>query len=102
MANSPTRKATRQSNCIKLQGDLLFSTVVAVREELQPLLKDPGEQLSIDFADVSRVDSSALSLWLCLQRFARQYNVKLQAVNVPSELASIARLVGLYESGPGI
>lgn len=79
---------------IRVEGDLLFSTVVPIREQLVRLLRDQAGEVKVDFSAVGRVDSSALSLWLCCERQAKQQGLKLDAQAVPEDLMSIARLVG--------
>lgn len=79
---------------LSVEGDLLFSTVVSKRDALLQQLNGLTGQCRIDFSAVGRVDSSALSLWLCCQRFAKAKSLSLEVVNVPSELLSIAKLVG--------
>ena len=78
-----------------LSGDLVFSTVLSVREQLESAVDRAEQQFVIDFGSVSRVDSSAVSLWLCLQRRSHGRKLELKAQNVPAELGSIARLAGL-------
>ncbi|BBB27269.1 STAS domain-containing protein [Amphritea japonica] len=82
-----------------LSGDLLFGTVLSVRTELEGFIDRAEKPLVIDFTQVSRVDSSAVSLWLCLQRRSKRNEVVLVAQNVPAELSSIARLAGLDSLG---
>lgn len=87
-------------NKVQIKGDLLFSSVTQIRAELERAMLTT-DQLSIDFGRVEKVDSAALSLWLCLQRFANQHKVHISAENVPQELSAIAHLVGLDQQGLG-
>lgn len=81
---------------LKLSGDLLFSTVTGVRDALLKAIASQGEgPLTLDMADVERVDSSALSLWLCCQRQARNNGGEVTIRNLPADMRSIADLVGL-------
>ena len=82
-----------------LSGDLLFGTILSVRAELEGFVDRAEKPIVIDFIRVSRVDSSAVSLWLCLQRRSKSRKVQLTARNVPAELSSIARLAGLDSLG---
>jgi phospholipid transport system transporter-binding protein len=85
----------RAADEVALSGDLRFTTVSAVRERLERLVATGESLCVVDFAAVASVDSAALSLWLCCLREAQERNVSLQARNVPEDLLSIARLVGL-------
>lgn len=80
---------------IRLKGDLLFSTIISVREALEKAFDQTEQAVVIDFSGVRRVDSSAVSLWLCLERKSRALNRPLKALNIPTELSAIVRLVGL-------
>lgn len=82
---------------IAIEGDLLFSTVVSKRDVLLDQLKGLQGTVRLNLSAVSRVDSSALSLWLCCQRFAKSQSLILELVNAPDELRSIAQLVGIDE-----
>ena len=94
-----TAKVEFKGGSARLSGDLLFSTVLSVRAELEAAIDKAEQLLVIDFGLVSRVDSSAVSLWLCLQRRSQRKSLELKAQNVPAELSSIARLVGLESFG---
>jgi phospholipid transport system transporter-binding protein len=82
-----------------LKGDLLFSTVLSVRAALEQAVDQAQKRCIVDFAGVGRVDSSAVSLWLCLERKTRSRQLTLSAINIPDELTSIVRLVGLEHTG---
>lgn len=94
-----TAKVELSDNSAALSGDLLFSTILSVRSELESAVDKADRLLVIDFGSVSRVDSSAVSLWLCLQRRSQGRKLELKAQNVPAELSSIARLAGLESFG---
>jgi phospholipid transport system transporter-binding protein len=80
---------------VVLSGDLRFATVSAVRDRLERLVASGDSVCVVDFRAVTSADSSALSLWLCCQREAQSRNIRLEARNVPEDMLSIARLVGL-------
>lgn len=82
---------------IAIEGDLLFSTVVMKREEILFQLRKMQGSVRLNLSKVGRVDSSALSLWLCCQRFARSKSLTLEMINTPEDLRSIAQLVGIDE-----
>jgi len=80
---------------VALGGELRFATVTTVRERLERLIATGESPCVVDFSAVKSADSAALSLWLCCQREAQERDIRLEARNVPEELLSIARLVGL-------
>lgn len=84
------------ASCLKLSGALTVQGIMAVRHALEKQIDKSKGDVSVDFAGVTRVDSSAMSLWLCCMRRAdERNNGRLVATNVPEELRSIAGLVGL-------
>jgi len=83
---------------LKLEGDLVFGNVMSIRQRIERQIVAGVKEVRIDLSEVGRVDSSALSLWLCFQRRADEFGLKLIAENVPAELKSIAQLVGLEQS----
>ncbi len=80
---------------LTLAGELTFRTVVTVRNMLETELRGAIGHQIISLADVGPADSSALSLWLCLQRWARCQQVELQVVDVPDDIKALGRLVGM-------
>ncbi|NVK44128.1 MAG: STAS domain-containing protein [Oceanospirillaceae bacterium] len=85
----------REPDGISLRGDLRYATVTSIRERMEQLIATGSRRCVVDFTGVKSVDSSALSLWLCCQREAERQDVTLVARQVPDDLMSIARLVGL-------
>ena len=80
---------------ILLQGKLLFSVIVTLRKQIELMLESCSGEIDIDFSGITSVDSSALSFWLCCQRFAEKKGIVLNPINVPVEMQSFAGLVGL-------
>lgn len=83
---------------IRLKGDLLFATIVPIRARVMTQIQAASSALTVDFSAVERVDSSALSFWLCCEREAKKSGITLEAVQVPKDMMSIARLVGLQNN----
>jgi len=89
-------KATLNADqVIELIGELKFPVITPLRKQVEKLLAGLEGEVKIDFAGVTGVDSSALSFWLCCQRFAQGKNMQLSTLNVPAEMQGIAQLVGL-------
>ncbi len=53
--------------------------------------------LEIDFAQLDKVDSSAVSLMLAWLREAQCNNVTIRFANVPANLMSLSKLYGVSE-----
>ncbi|WP_286237310.1 STAS domain-containing protein [Neptuniibacter halophilus] len=80
---------------IRLDGELKFPVIVAVRKQVEQMLSGLDGDVNLDFAGVTAADSSALSFWLCCLRFANGNGTRLHALNLSEELRGIVRLVGL-------
>ncbi|GAB2593132.1 STAS domain-containing protein [Nitrincola alkalisediminis] len=90
-------KVELKESTLYLSGDIVFATVVDMRDAFVKLMNTQARdaKLSVDFSGVGRVDSSALSLWLCGLRAAKNQNIQLSPLSIPADLRSIAELVGL-------
>ena len=86
-----------QPTVIEVIGDLLFSTVVPTRDTVLDQVVKCTNRCVLDFKKVGRVDSTALSLWLCCMRSARENNISLEVCNIPDDMLSIAKLVGIED-----
>lgn len=90
-----TKVEQSAAGVIALSGELLFGTIMAVRAEVEVLLSKQTGSCQLDFSAVTRVDSSSLALWLACCRLAARSNLELTAINIPSDMAAIADLVGV-------
>lgn len=82
-----------------LQGPLSFETVpgVLVESDKYAARTDLPDALTIDFAQVTHVDSSAVALLLEWLRRAKRRGKTLAFVNLPANLLALARLYGVAE-----
>jgi len=88
----------RDGNRLTVQGAVTIDNVVAVTEQAAVLFD--GDDLVIDLAQVTEVDSSAVSMLLEWQRKARSHNRQLHFTNLPNTLKSLAQLYGVSELIP--
>lgn len=95
MADSAWHLERVSADRLRLNGDLKFSVIMQVRAAMEKALAAQQGPVVVDLSGVARVDSSALSLWLCVLRIAEEGGFDMRAENVPSDLSSIAQLVGL-------
>jgi len=95
VSSQPTATPTViERDLIKLSGDLVHSSVVAIDGGGQARIAQAGNSVRIDLSGVGRVDSSALALLLGWQRQAKQLGKNIQLAFVPANLASIMQLTG--------
>lgn len=81
-------------NC-RLEGPVTITNAVAVLEEGNRLFT--GERVTVDLAGVTELDSAALSLLLEWRRAARRANRRIDYINLPENLKSLAALYGVSE-----
>lgn len=73
-----------------LSGDVIISSVVQILTASEALTID--KNTSIDFANVTDIDTSAISLILEWKRRALLENQPLKFVNIPANLTSLTQL----------
>ena len=90
---------TRTSDRLQVSGDVTMATVSAIFKEGLMHHKEikSNEAFLIDFSQLNKVDSSAVSLMLGWLREAKRNNIKVRFVNVPDNLMSLAELYGVAD-----
>ena len=89
---------TRAEGRMQVSGAVTIETATALFEEG---LKSPANSnLEVDFSQLDKVDSAAVSLMLVWLREARRDNVNLSFSNVPENLSSLAKLYGVADLLP--
>ena len=78
-----------------VQGPLTMRNVTAVLQESASLFRD-GD-IRVDLSGVTEVDSAAVSLLLEWRRQALAANRRIEYVNLPANLQSLADLYGVSE-----
>jgi phospholipid transport system transporter-binding protein len=91
--------AAAAGEVLALEGPLSFETVPAVlaQSEEYAARGDLPERLTIDFARVTTVDSSAVALLLDWRRQAKARGKVLAFINLPATLLALAQLYGVSE-----
>jgi len=91
--------AAATSETLRLEGPLSFESLPGVLEESAKYeaRSDLPERLTIDFAAVTGVDSSAVALLLEWRRRAAALGKTLVFVNLPANLLALAELYGVTE-----
>lgn len=78
-----------------VQGPLTMANVTGVLAESASLFQ--GNDVLVDLSGVTEVDSSAVSLLLEWRRQALRANRRVEYVNLPSNLKSLADLYGVSD-----
>lgn len=87
-----------QGNTLRISGAMTLETVKALLEESNAAFT--AENLEMDLAGVSEVDSTAVSLMFEWLRQAHKRNISLTFVNLPSNLVNMATLYGVLDLIP--
>jgi len=75
---------------IKLQGNLLFSTVASVLPESCSLLEShTADSLAIDMSGIDKIDSAGITLLLAWKRLCDAHNKKFQIVGAKKQAVSL-------------
>ena len=84
---------------LKLTGALSFETLPGVLQQTAQFAARPDvpDCLTIDFAEVGTVDSSAVALLLEWRRLAASLRKRLAFVNLPANLLALANLYGVAD-----
>ncbi len=85
-----------EDNVVRVVGRLTLETSSTLYAQGLPV-KEGQKEAVVDFAKVSAVDSSAISLMLAWLRAAQARQLVLSFVNVPENLISLANLYGVAE-----
>lgn len=90
---------TASGEVLALEGVLSFDTLPGVLAESATFTArtDLPDRLTIDFAAITGVDSSAVALLLEWRREAQRLGKKLEFVNLPPNLLALATLYGVAE-----
>jgi len=84
-----------EDGSLRVEGAITVHNVVAVVERGNALFA--RDDLVIDLAQVTEVDSSAVSMLLEWQREAHRCNRRIRFANTPQNLKGLAQLYGVSE-----
>jgi len=96
---APAGTASSVGEALALTGALSFETIPGILEQSEQYAArgDLPERLTIDFAGITGVDSSAVALLLEWRRQASRLNKRLDFVNLPPNLLALAQLYGVAD-----
>jgi phospholipid transport system transporter-binding protein len=89
----------KSSEMVLVSGELTFSTVNSVLNEIQSLVGSLSK-LQIDLSDVTRSDSAGLALLVHWMRAAKEAKKQLVFHHIPAQMLAIASASGLDELLP--
>ena len=91
--------AAPRDEVLALDGALSFETLPDVLRASQEYAARPDlpDRLTIDFAGIDAIDSSAVALLLEWRRQAQRLGKRIEFVNLPANLVALATLYGVEE-----
>lgn len=95
-----TELIQQQGNRLLVRGDMTVETVGTLLEAGLSVSIGDAAEVEVDLAQVTDVDSSAVSLLFHWLREAQARQVKLQYSNLPAALISLATLYGVLDMLP--
>jgi phospholipid transport system transporter-binding protein len=98
-ADTSAAAPAASSEVLALTGALSFETIPTVLEQSEQFAARPDlpDRLTIDFAGITGVDSSAVALLLEWRRLAALRGKRLEFANLPPNLLALAQLYGVAE-----
>jgi len=99
MSNTIAINLDKSSEMVLVSGELTFSTVNSVLNEIQSLVGSLST-LQIDLSDVTLSDSAGLALLVHWMRAAKQAKKPLVFHHIPAQMLAIASASGLDELLP--
>ena len=79
-----------------LRGELDFATTATLRTPaLAAVAIDGCNELALDFADVTFLDSSGLGVLVEIRNAARTHNAQMNLLNVPTAVTRVVEIAGL-------
>jgi phospholipid transport system transporter-binding protein len=90
---------TRTADSLQVSGNVNMTNVSLLFKEglMQQKNHSSDEVLNVDFSQLDKVDSSAVSLMLAWLREAQRNKIKLRFTNVPDNLMSLTKLYGVAD-----
>lgn len=82
---------------ITINTDIIFDNAKTIMEKGSFILQNYGKDCVLDWSQVARVDSSALSVVIRWLRLANNLKITITHKNVPDSLTGLAKIVGLTQ-----
>lgn len=82
-------------NCLRLEGELSFTTVPALVRSGAEFLARCGAEVVVDLSGVRRADSAGLALLVEWMRHARRLDKAIRFRAMPAQMQAMARVSDL-------
>lgn len=92
---APAFQVSRDADCLRLRGQLVFATAAQALERLIAILPRDCASLVADLGDLSNSDSAGLAALVQWRAEAFRQGTPLRLVRAPEGLRALARLADL-------
>lgn len=82
---------------ITISGEVDISNADTLRDAIDLALEQPTEELQLDFAGVSYIDSTGIGVLVGAAHHARDHGKRFGVVNAQSGVMRVAQLLGVDE-----
>lgn len=90
-------KKDGKKQIVKLQGEIDVYTAPSLSEKLLPLTEQAGNDIKVDLADVTYLDSTGLGAFIHAYKSAQQHDSKLEIVHVKDRVFRLFEVTGLID-----
>lgn len=84
-----------ESYLISVVGEIDISNAAKLREAIDFALEQPTEEVKLDFARVSYIDSTGIGVLVGAAHHAEEHNKRFCAINAQPNVLRVAQLLGL-------
>ena len=90
-----TTNPTPECYLISVTGDVDISNASKLRDAIDFALEQPTEEVKLDFAEVSYIDSTGIGVLVGAAHHAEEHGKRFVAVNAQPGVLRVAQLLGL-------
>jgi len=96
-----TSRVVRQSDqYLRVSGRIDFDNALDLKQQGERLISKAADHLQIDFSEVSKAGSAALTLLFSWVRYAANLRKTVEFSNLPDDLLGVARVSGVDQILP--
>ena len=90
-----TTNPTPECYLISVTGEVDISNASKLRDAIDFALEQPTEEVKLDFAEVSYIDSTGIGVLVGAAHHAEEHGMRFVAVNAQPGVLRVAQLLGL-------
>ena len=90
-----TTTPTPERYLVSVSGEVDISNVGALRDHIDLALKQPTSKLTLDFANVSYIDSTGIGVLVGAAHHAAEHKKGFEVINAQPNVMRVAQLLGV-------